>query len=106
MSGEATDCRVAPVLGAIQNAPNLFIFWCPGCKYAHPLDTKRWKWNGDLVKPTATPSLLLKALGDRHPRCHLFIKDGQLRFLKDCTHDLAGQTVEMEPWPPEEETDA
>jgi hypothetical protein len=31
-------------------------------------------------------------------RCHLFIRDGALQFLSDCTHKLAGQTVDMVPW--------
>ena len=28
-------------------------------------------------------------------RCHSFIKDGQIQFLGDCTHSLAGQTVAL-----------
>jgi hypothetical protein len=30
------------------------------------------------------------------PRCHLFITDGKIEYLADCTHELAGKTVEME----------
>jgi hypothetical protein len=33
-------------------------------------------------------------------RCHSFLVDGQIQFLGDCTHALAGQTVplpEIEP---------
>lgn len=28
--------------------------------------------------------------------CHSFVTDGKIRFLSDCTHDLADQTVPME----------
>jgi hypothetical protein len=29
-------------------------------------------------------------------RCHTFVKNGQIEFLSDCTHELAGKTVNME----------
>jgi len=91
----------ADVLGRVADNPTLFLFDCPGCGYAHHLETKpgAWTWNGDLVKPTANPSLLInKSGGGDSPRCHLFISEGKLRFLADCTHDLAGQTVNMKPF--------
>lgn len=31
--------------------------------------------------------------------CHSFVVDGQMQFLSDCTHALAGQTVPIPPWP-------
>jgi len=27
--------------------------------------------------------------------CHSFIRDGKIQFLGDCTHALAGQTVDL-----------
>jgi len=27
--------------------------------------------------------------------CHSFITDGKIQFLSDCTHHLAGQTVDL-----------
>jgi len=35
---------------------------------------------------------------DKQPEhiCHSFVTAGQIRFLSDCTHDLADQTVPME----------
>lgn len=48
--------------------------------------------------PTVQPSLLTywsKGPEHREQRCHLFIVKGQLQFLADCTHKLAGQTVDM-----------
>jgi len=30
--------------------------------------------------------------------CHSFITDGQIKFLGDCTHELAGQTVALKPF--------
>lgn len=90
--------RAAEVLGRVVDAPTLFLFWCPGCKCAHHLETKpgRWAWNSDMAKPTATPSLLVRVRDNE--RCHLLMLSGQLQFLGDCTHELAGKTVDMEPW--------
>ena len=89
------------VLSVVDN-PNLFIFWCQGCGYCHHIDTSPgwWTFNGDTVRPTVSPSLLVnKEQAGDHPRCHIFIRDGQIKYLSDCTHELAGQTVAMIPPP-------
>lgn len=73
---------------------------CPGCKTHHFLD-ERWKFNGDYEKPTFSPSLDYN--GGRYEdhevyiklHCHSFIKDGKIRFLNDCSHELKGQTVDL-----------
>ncbi|MCZ4340562.1 hypothetical protein O4H52_03015 [Sphingomonadaceae bacterium G21617-S1] len=31
--------------------------------------------------------------------CHSFVRNGQIEFLSDCTHALAGQTVPLPPFP-------
>ncbi len=72
--------------------------WCPGCESVHVID-KRWAFNGDLDKPTFHPSL--KVNGNpkyKHPTaplCHSYIVDGEIKFLPDCTHAMAGQTVDL-----------
>lgn len=88
----------------------------------------RWSWNSDVDKPTFQPSILVRGHdftpkgrtdfqawldlpeGQRpaHPKsfkyegvdtvCHSFVTDGRIQFLSDCTHALAGQTVDLEPW--------
>lgn len=81
----------------------------------------RWGYNGNPDKPTFTPSILVsgtdmteKGRADymawyesgRPPRngetfeskpvvCHSFVTDGRIQFLGDCTHHLAGQTVDL-----------
>ncbi len=56
-----------------------------------------WTWNGDPEKPTVNPSILLtKPDGYRN---HLFIRDGKIQYLPDCTHELAGKNVDMVPFP-------
>lgn len=72
-------------------------FWCPGCKQRHTFNINRagrpvWTFNGNMERPTFTPSLLY---ADKTPRCHLFLTDGLLLFLTDCGHELAGQTVDL-----------
>lgn len=76
------------------------VIYCPGCDEHHPIRVKGdradgagpWKWNGDLVNPTVSPSLLCNK-SDPATRCHSFIKNGNWQFLGDCFHELAGQTV-------------
>ena len=83
-----------PVVLPVSNDPHLFLFWCEGCGYMHHIDTRRWVFNYDMHKPTVSPSLLLHP-GENHPRCHIFVKEGKIQYLADCTHALAGQTVPM-----------
>lgn len=77
-----------------------FWFWCRGCGTHHRFRTKLakgetgpvWSWNGSMDRPTFSPSLLYPGLV-----CHLFLRDGMVQYLGDCTHALAGQTVPVEP---------
>ncbi|MDW3682639.1 DUF6527 family protein [Cupriavidus sp. CV2] len=105
-------------------------FWCPGCDGPHRIqhgagDGPRWGWNGDVERPTFTPSVLtwwdepaaagnpdeLRAQVARKradpsyqipyvkKTCHSFVTDGRIQFLGDCTHALAGQTVPLAEFP-------
>ncbi len=61
------------------------MFWCPGCDGAHQVGVgegpgPRW---GDGAPPAI---------------CHSFVTDGRIQFLSDCTHPLAGQTVDIPEW--------
>ncbi|MGT2460060.1 DUF6527 family protein [Cupriavidus basilensis] len=109
---------------------NGLTFWCPGCDMAHRIqhgagDGPRWGWNGDVERPTFTPSVLtwwdepaaagnpdeLRAQLERRradpnyqipyvkKTCHSFVTDGRIQFLGDCTHALAGQTVPLAEFP-------
>jgi hypothetical protein len=78
-----------------------YIFQCPGCNgSAHMVRTEgerpRWEWNGDVDRPTISPSLLVGP--GTSFQCHSFIRDGQIQFLDDCWHELKGQTVEIPKW--------
>lgn len=104
------------------------MFWCPGCNEAHGIKhgVGGWKWNGSADKPTFTPSILVRnghhashfkagdscwctynaeqaAKGEEPTSfgcgiCHSFVTDGRIQFLSDCTHALAGQTVDLPDW--------
>lgn len=82
-----------------------------------------WGYNGNPDAPTFTPSILVRGvsveggnaeidrilsdydlpedrermLADRRINtvCHTFVTDGRIQFLGDCTHELAGQTVDL-----------
>ncbi len=79
-------------------------FRCPGCGNAHMIRTAGahqpvWSFNGDVENPTVSPSILVNPGNDtRYPRCHSFVRDGKIQFLADCTHALAGQTVDIPDW--------
>jgi hypothetical protein len=83
-----------------------YLFECPGCKQMHRVIVKwgsksgrtepEWSFNGSLDRPTFSPSLLVQWNSpDKNFVCHSFIRDGQIQFLNDCTHALAGKTVDL-----------
>lgn len=100
-----------------------YTFRCPGCNEAHTVQTSAggWGFNGSAEKPTFTPSVLVRTghhapghsgncwctYNAEHPDkpapftckvCHSFVTDGQIQFLSDCTHELAGKTVPLPDW--------
>ena len=95
---------------AFPNRPeyvDMLKFYCPACKKEHIVSVGpksywdlRWTFNGDYEKPTINPSLLVRykmPQGDKV--CHSFIRDGKIQYLGDCTHGMAGKTVEIPDWP-------
>jgi hypothetical protein len=51
-------------------------------------------------RPTFSPSILVTwEWGERRGKkvCHSYVREGQIQFLGDCTHKLAGQTVPLPP---------
>lgn len=86
-------------------------------------DKPCWTFDGNLDSPTFSPSMLCRSIrftpkgyadyrkwleGGCGPRtgefdnepliCHSFVHDGRIEFLPDCTHELRGQTVDLEEW--------
>lgn len=97
-------------------------YWCQGCDMLHQVSVgdgpgPRWGWNGEVERPTFTPSVLVQwdqaeppattlEIRDKilsgeivqtrvHKVCHTFITDGRVQFLGDCTHAFAGQTLDL-----------
>lgn len=94
--------KLEPV--SVDGASYGWAHWCPGCKDHHVIPTsgpKVWRFNGDLERPTFTPSVRLtwnwgSVGGPDEPHCcHYVITDGAIQFCGDCTHALAGQTVPL-----------
>lgn len=90
------------------------LFRCPGCRHVHgptigPGQGPRWTFNGDYDRPVFGPSLLvtwpqhLKDGSVKNHVCHSFIgcngaQPGQIVFLGDCTHELAGKVADIPPF--------
>lgn len=86
------------------------LFMCPGCGRTHPVRIvghDPWDWNRDALRPVFKPSVKTTYDGpdaglDGAPPavCHLHVgcngaAPGQIAFLADSTHALAGQTVDL-----------
>ncbi len=70
-----------------------YLFFCPACDDAHVVD-ERWTFDGNYQSPTIKPSYHQHEHEYQYV-CHLFIVQGDLHYLPDCTHDLAEKTVPM-----------
>ena len=61
-----------------------------------PAGGPQWAWNGDTENPTLSPSLLSNTeIDGKKVVCHSFVANGKIRFLGDCTHELAEQTLPL-----------
>jgi hypothetical protein len=104
-------------------------WWCLGCENIHWVrvagDGNNWEFNGDLERPTFKPSVLIRSghyapfhkpgedcwctFNAKHPDrtsfrcviCHTHVIDGRVQYLLDCSHELAGRTIELPDLPPE-----
>lgn len=87
----------------MQEGERWIAFHCPGCECGHTIPVtgvRRWQWNGSLEKPSLIPSILVNrgSANPTTPVCHSYVTNGQIQFLHDCTHSLAGKTVELPDW--------
>lgn len=100
-----------------------YAYWCQGCEELHAISVDPgWTFDGNLDRPTFSPSVLVTYCHSVPPVtpenlaewrlapwpqtkvteiCHTFITAGMVQFLSDCTHALAGQTLELPDLPPE-----
>ena len=96
-------------------------FWCPGCDRNHTVRLNgphKWEWNDSEELPTLQPSVKVTGIEDATneqyaeyerygtplptPKefvCHSYVTNGQIQFLSDSTHDLAGNTVDLPEYP-------
>ena len=86
---------------------------CPACGFEHAFRVDLeghgrhahdvWEFDGNYENPTFSPSMLSnKDRTDQHkPLCHSFLREGVWQFLDDCTHDMAGSHVPMDPPEPD-----
>lgn len=80
------------------------LFYCRGCDEIHAIvidGTRGWSWNNDTQKPTVTTSVLsvwTNRTTNERRTCHLFIENGNLRFLGDCTHEYKDVIIPMDPF--------
>lgn len=74
------------------------LYNCPGCGYEHAFSPVVHQFNGDVNNPTISPSLL-NTNPQKYRVCHSFVENGAIRFLNDCWHKLAGQTVDLPHYP-------
>lgn len=118
--------QISRFLRNIQYSPSQYglTYWCQGCRELHQVITSgpgAWEYNNNPDAPTFHPSVKVTGLqiyqddrgdwtgkwkkdasGNPIPLiCHTYITDGMVRFLEDCTHEFAGQTLplpELPPW--------
>jgi hypothetical protein len=82
-----------------------YAFYCPGCTHTHVFyiaGKMTWEFNGNFELPSFNPSLRNTSEKHADPKqrgCHLVLTEGRIHYQPDCTHDLAGQVVDLPDWP-------
>lgn len=103
------------------NDPNsdIIVIKCPAGHH-HYIHTKSkngqgcaWSFNGDMEKPTFSPSINERTgwfvdpslkndpkadqewLSENSYHCHFFVREGNIIFCGDCSHDLKGKTMPL-----------
>jgi hypothetical protein len=75
-----------------------FHYFCKGCNEIHAFSLKSEEgnhtFNMDLNNPTVNPSLL-QNFGGQSKICHSYIRNGEIQYLGDCQHELAGKTIQL-----------
>lgn len=57
---------------------------------------ERWQFNGNFEKPSFYPSMLMEyPVENGTVREHFFVREGKIMYLRDCSHEMAGKTVDM-----------
>ena len=81
-----------------------YSYQCPACECAHMVltdgkdgkNSPNWNFNEDIDKPTISPSVRVRT--GQGKVCHFFIKDGKIEYCSDCTHAMAGKSVDLPEW--------
>ena len=79
------------------------VFHCPACDATHQVvlsGPTHWAVSGLPDRPTFWPSIKVtkpSLLGD--DVCHSFVTLGRIAYQGDCTHRMAGQSIDIPPWP-------
>jgi len=92
--GRCTPCTPGAATHVILNMPGPLPYrHIPVILKGTRAGTNCWTWNGDTEKPTLKPSI--RTRGGKGVVCHTFVNDGKVKFLTDCSHELAGQTLDL-----------
>ncbi len=95
--------KLVPIAKRAEDKFQEYLFFCPGCQENHCISDS-WKFNGDLLSPTFSPSYLLKYSRYKKNKglkewedmiCHSFITAGKIAYCSESTHDLKGKTVDL-----------
>ena len=124
MTGIVGGSSFTPLSKILAEANGKVFFECPACGIPHGINCGLgqgpvWKFNMNVDAPTFYPSILVEYRAAEPPAteenldmimsgeivqvitdrvCHSFVTDGKIKFLKDCTHHLADQTVDIPDW--------
>lgn len=77
---------------------NKTAYICPACNEEHEINDS-WQIEEKDGIVNISPSILFRAESFSYPEknrvCHSFVKNNKIEYLNDCTHKMAGMTVDM-----------
>lgn len=87
-----------------------FFAYCPACQVPHRFIVEYdsqpgevFEWDGKMGRPTFSPAVRYERgpveIDGEPLKCHAYLREGVWEYQDDCTHELAGQKVDMPGFP-------
>ena len=89
-------------MAKVKNSKKTYTIYCLACKTTHNINCNPelngpWVFSGTTTKPTFKPACKLQYKDESGALfvCHFRIDQGEIEYLKDCTHKFAGVIMDL-----------
>ena len=89
-------------MAKVKNSKKTYTIFCVACKTTHNINCNPdlfgpWSFSGTTNNPTFKPACKIETKDStgKLSICHFQIYGGEIEYLKDCTHQFKGLTIDL-----------